>query len=380
MILRYDKEDSKLNFYFAPMEGITGVTFRNVHRELFPQMDRYYGPFIAATQTLSLKKKEIRDTDPDNNRAYTYVPQVLTNSPEQLLWAVSEMQARGYGEVNINLGCPSGTVVPKFKGAGMLGDMDRLDRFFDESFGLMDRAMPGWNRDSSDPPDRACADTNGSSCLPADETADRERMTDEIFFRTHETHPVRISVKTRIGLDNRKSLPELISIFNRYPFSEIIVHPRLRTDFYKGTPDMEAFQMCAEDISRPLAYNGDLFSAKDYRRITARFSNLSGVMMGRGLLVNPALVREMKGGRPLSKDELRRFHDLLFGRLLEEMQGSGNVLFRMKELWYYMGQDFPDAGPYIKKVKKAKTPADYRIAADRLFDECAMRVPEHPVF
>ena len=320
------------------MEGITGVTFRNAHRELFPQMDRYYGPFIAATQTLSLKKKEMRDTDPDNNRAYTYVPQVLTNSPEQLLWAVSEMQTRGYSEVNVNLGCPSGTVVPKFKGAGMLGDTDRLDRLFDEFFGLMGRKMPD------------------------------------------ETRPVRISVKTRIGLDDKNGLPKLIAIFNRYPFSEIIVHPRLRTDFYKGTPDLEAFQMCAEGITRPVAYNGDLFSAEDYRRITARFPSLSGVMMGRGLLVNPALVREMKSGRPLSKDELRRIHDLLFSRLLEEMQGSGNVLFRMKELWYYMGQDFPDAGPYIKKVKKAKTPADYRTAADRLFDECAMRVPERPVF
>lgn len=332
------EEDSKLNFYFAPMEGITGVTFRNVHRELFPEMDRYYGPFIAATQTLSLKKKEILDTDPDNNRTYTYVPQVLTNSPEQFVWAVSEMKNRGYSEVNLNLGCPSGTVVPKFKGAGMLGDMDRLDRFFDECFGLMDREM------------------------------------------LEEIHPIRISVKTRIGLNDRKKLPRLIAILNRYPFSEIIVHPRLRTDFYKGSPDLEAFQICAEGIHHPVAYNGDLFSAEDFRRITAHFPNLSGVMIGRGLLVNPALVREMKGGRALEKDELRRFHDVLLDRLLADMQGSGNVLFKMKELWFYMGQDFPDAGSYLKKIKKARTAADYRIAADRLFDECSMRVPEHPVF
>lgn len=357
------EDTKKLNFYFAPMEGITGLTFRNVHRELFPQIDRYYGPFIAATQTLSLKKKEIRDTDPDRNRAYVFVPQVLTNSPEQFVWAVSEMQKRGYGEVNLNLGCPSGTVVPKFKGAGMLGDMDRLDRFFDSCFSLMDRQIPGWNRKGPLKAGPSPALAQSGSPAPAEEI-----------------RSVRISVKTRIGLDDRKNLPQLIALLNRYPFSEIIVHPRLRTDFYGGSPDLEAFQLCAEGISHPVAYNGDLFSAEDFRRITARFPSLSGIMSGRGLLVNPALVREMKGGRPLEADELRHFHDLLFGRLLKDMPGGGNVLFKMKELWFYMGQDFPDAGPYIKKIKKAKTPADYRIAADRLFDECSMSVPERPVF
>ena len=131
------------------------------------------------------------------------MPQILTNRAEDFIWAAGEMKARGYREVNLNLGCPSGTVVSKYKGAGFLARQEALNRFLDQIFQEVD---------------------------------------------------LEISVKTRIGIAAPEEFPELMEIFNRYPIRELTVHPRLRTDFYKNTPDWESFGYAVKESRAPLCY------------------------------------------------------------------------------------------------------------------------------
>ncbi|MBQ6361240.1 MAG: tRNA-dihydrouridine synthase family protein [Lachnospiraceae bacterium] len=315
-----------MKFFFAPMEGITKYPFRRVHHERFPGIDAYYMPFIVANQTMSFKQKERKDIDPANNAGVPAVPQVLTNKPDQFLNALQMLAELGYCEVNFNLGCPMATEVSKKKGAGFLSVPEELDRFFDGVFN-------GINADSS------LSEKN-----------------------------IRLSVKTRIGVEEAAESVRLMEIFNRYPISRLIIHARRRVDFYKGEPDLDTFgEMLAASV-HPVSYNGDLFAPEDLIRLEERFPGLDSVMIGRGLIRNPALVREMKGGPQLEKDELAQYLNALFEAYREVIHEENNVVHKMKELWFYLGENFPENKKQLKRIMKAKSTAEYRIAAEELLE------------
>ncbi|MDO5702265.1 MAG: tRNA-dihydrouridine synthase family protein [Lachnospiraceae bacterium] len=312
-----------IRFDFAPMEGVTDHIFRCAHSRVFPGVSRYFTPFIAANESRSMKTKEKRDVAPEHNSGVVLIPQILTNKPEVFLWAAERMRGLGYSTVNLNLGCPSATVVSHGKGSGFLADPGRLDSFFENVF----------------------------DALP---------------------EGIHISVKTRIGVADADEAPALLEIFNRYPLSELIVHPRLRKDFYRGEPDLDTFEMFYEEYRGKLVYNGDIRSPERLGTFTGRFPDIRDVMIGRGLIADPALIRELSGGAPAGKDELKLFHDEILAGRMEEQRDFRNVAGRMKELWFYLGSAFDGAEKYLKKVKKSGTFAEYTTSVDALFSSCAL--------
>lgn len=311
-----------MKIYFAPMEGITGYIYRNAVWHQFPYVDKFYAPFIQPNPKRVFVPKEERDILPENNVDIPLVPQVLTCSADGFIRAGKALEAYGYEEVNLNLGCPSGTVVSKGKGAGMLGDGEKLNDFFGEVFST------DWK--------------------------------------------AKVTVKTRLGVTAEDDFLELLEIFQQFPIAELIIHPRYRTDFYKGMPHMDLFrQALANNTNLSICYNGNLFTKQDYEQFVLDYSddNLESVMIGRGLLANPALVREIHGGEPLKKEELRSFHDSILCGYQKIDFGEKNILFKMKELWNYWGTIFTDASKELKKVQKAGGYAEYRSAVDALFRE-----------
>lgn len=309
-----------MNLYFAPMEGLTGYVYRNAHRACFGGVDKYFTPFLSPNQNHRFTAKEEKDVLPEHNEGIPLVPQILTNRAEDFIWAAGEMKARGYREVNLNLGCPSGTVVSKYKGAGFLARQEGLKRFLDQIFQVVD---------------------------------------------------LEISVKTRIGIAAPEEFPELMEIFNRYPIRELIVHPRLRTDFYKNTPDRESFGYAVKESRAPLCYNGDIFTQEAFRSAASRFPSVEHVMLGRGLLANPALAERIRGieEAPLTASRLAAFHRVLYEGYRLAIPEERNVLFKMKEMWTYLICMFPEADRYGKKIKKAKSAGEYEAAVAALFRE-----------
>ena len=197
---------------FAPMEGITGSIYRRVHARFFPGADVYYAPFIAPDGTGRFKGSALRELLAENNEGVSLIPQLLVNAPEPFLAAAEALGDLGYEEINLNIGCPSGTVVAKHKGAGMLGDLESLER-----------------------------------CL------------DEIFTRC----PLRVSVKTRLGLSSTGEFPAVLSLYRRYPLARLIVHARDRAGMYQSKPDLDAFAPALDDSPFPVIYNGNIFSVRD---------------------------------------------------------------------------------------------------------------------
>lgn len=307
-----------MKLYQAPLEGITGHVFRRALSGCFGSVDKYFIPFIKPNQRGHLSSRERQDVLPENNGGMEAVPQILTSSAEDFIRTAYKLQKYGYREMNLNLGCPSKTVITKGRGSGFLAFPEQLDHFLEE-----------------------------------------------IFEKTN----AEISIKTRIGKDSPEEFDRLLEIFNQYPVKELIIHPRIQLDFYKNTPNWEAFRKACEVSKNPLCYNGDIFSAEDYRQFTDAFPEVEKVMLGRGLLKNPGLAREIQKGIALDKETLYRFHNQLYGEYREVLPGARTILFKMKELWGYLAPVFTNYEKYAKKIKKAEKLQVYEEAVEALFTE-----------
>lgn len=324
------EEVNGLTVYFAPLEGITSYTYRNLHHKFYGGVDRYFTPFLSPGPEQGLSVREARDVLPERNGGLDVVPQILTNRGEDFVKAAQALAAFGYREVNLNLGCPSGTVTAKRKGSGMLQFTDEL-----------------------------------------------VRMLDIIF----ESEPVRhgemsVSIKTRIGRNAVEEWPALLEIYNQYPITELTIHPRIQKEFYKGAPHMDKFRLAVEKSKNPLVYNGDLTTVEDVRQFSREFPNIRTIMIGRGLVRNPGFAEQIRsaswcgrtdaagcGPFDYDREKLRNFHDELLQAYEELMSGDRNVLFRMKEIWAHLAGLFPDNEKEIKKIQKATRVVEYKAAA-----------------
>lgn len=314
-----------MHIYFAPLEGITTYPYRNLHHKYFGGVEKYFTPFLAPGPEQGMSVKEMRDVLPENNAGVPVVPQILTNRAGDFLLASKKLSEMGYREINLNLGCPSGTVTAKKKGSGFLLYPDDLDRFFDEVFS--DAAV-----------------RNGE------------------FL---------VSVKTRIGKNEVEEWPELMQVYNRYPIHELTVHPRIQKEFYKGTPHFDVFTDILKESRNPVVYNGDLFTVEKVKEFREKFPTVGTVMIGRGLIRNPALaemiLQEETEPEADILPRIREFHDALFEHYRETMSGDRNLLFRMKDLWSYMLAEVPDSEKLAKKIRKSQHVPEYLAAVEEVF-------------
>ena len=357
-----------MDIYFAPLEGITGFAYRNVHRQFFgDQIDKYFSPFAAPNYTHHFKTREREDIEPANNEGLRLVPQILTNRAEDFLWAAEEMFTMGYREINLNLGCPMPTVVKKGRGSGQLGDLDALDLFLEQICEGMEKIAGPLDAETNA---EIYAEKNAEINAEENAEIDAEENAEINAEKKAEENTgikIRFTVKTRIGLESASKAAALLEIYNRYPIAELTVHPRTQRDLYGGKPDLETFSLFLEQSVHPVVYNGDIFSLSDYEKICVRFPECHAVMLGRGLIANPALARELKGGPPLQIEELRLFHDAVYESLRKTLPGQAPLLGKMKELWFYMGRNFTGADRCLKEIKKAKNEIQYRAAVRTLF-------------
>lgn len=337
MMKKQESGDS-MNLYFAPLEGIGGYIYRNAQAEYFGGADKYFSPFLAPNRNRSISPKEYKDISPEHNANIRLVPQIMANNADIFVCAARELEMMGYREINLNLGCPSRTVVTKCRGAGFLAKPEALEHFLEEVYGQIN---------------------------------------------------IKLSIKTRIGLEEEEEFIHLLEIYNRFPVEELIIHPRVQTDYYRNMPHMDAFWKALQKSVNPVVYNGDIFDAGCYETFcdsVKHFASagnasasqgyakgLTAVMCGRGVLANPALFEEIRGSGRLTKERFREFHDRLLADYTQVLSGDRNVLFRMKELWFYMARSFTNSASYEKKIRKAQHLDEYRLIVRKLLAEQEIR-------
>ena len=286
-----------MRYYLAPMEGLTDSIYRKLHHKHFAGVDAYFMPFLSPTVHRTLTHREERELPLADSEALYAVPQVLTKNAQDFLWAAQVCADRGYDQVNLNIGCPSGTVVSKGKGSGMLRDPEALDAFLEEIF--------------------------AASPLP-------------------------ISVKTRLGLKEPEEFPKLLDVLNRYPIRELTLHPRVREDFYKGSVRSQWFAYALEHSKNPLCYNGDLLTREQADQV----SGVDAVMIGRALIADPGL---LTGGS--TRQQLKAFLEELSEVYVEVFGSQRNAMFRMKENWAFLRCRFEGSDKLWKQLRKT---TDYR--------------------
>ena len=293
------------------MEGLTDSIYRSVHHKYFGGVDRYFMPFLSPTIHRCLTHKEDRELPMADSVPFVAVPQILTKVADDFLWAAQVCADRGYNEVNLNVGCPSGTVVSKGKGSGMLRDLGDLDR-----------------------------------CL------------DAIYAKA----PLPVSVKTRLGLEDPTEFYFILALFNRYPIQELTIHPRVRKQFYDGNVDMEMFRYAYENSTNPICYNGDLFQYSDISKLSKEFPNLKSAMLGRGLVADPGM---LCGGT--KAERLKAFHDELLARYTEAFGGARNAMFRLKENWHYLYPMFEGSEKLWNKLRKTTDLNEFIAITNEIF-------------
>lgn len=307
-------------YYFAPLEGITNHLYHEVHRSLFPQLDRYVTPFFVPSVT-GLSSKDRAKLSKAHASGLPLTPQLLTNRGEDFLRSAEQLKDLGFSEVNVNLGCPSGTVFSKGRGAGALRDLTILRTFLDDIF-------------------------SGS--------------------------PLPISLKTRIGVSDPREWDTLLPLLNQYPLHELMLHPRVREEHYRGKPHPEAFAMALRESRAPVVYSGDLFTASEVQAFAATYPQAKGIMLGRGLIANPALHAMVTEHAPLTQSQMLTFHDRLFSRYRDVLSGEKPVLHKMKELWHYMICLFADHEKHAKRIRKAQKLSEYEAAVSSLFRDLTL--------
>ena len=300
-----------MRYYFAPMEGLTDSIYRRLHHRYFSGVDRYYMPFLSPTIHRSLTHREDWELPMAQSESFVAVPQILTKVPEDFLWAAQVCRDRGYEEVNLNVGCPSGTVVSKGKGSGMLRNPGELDRFLETIFA-------------------------GS--------------------------PLPVSVKTRLGLESPEEFPAILEVFNRYPIRELTIHPRVRKQFYNGSVDMDLFRYTVQNSRNPLCYNGDLTSMEQIQTFAAEFPGIEAVMVGRGLVADPGM---LCGGTDVKS--LEEFMNALLAEYTVAFGGSRNAMFRLKENWGFLHTRFEGIDKLWKRLRKTTDLNEYRQITSEIF-------------
>lgn len=275
--------------HFAPLQGYTEAPYRDAHASVFGGIDTYYTPFVRIERG-EFRRKDTRDIEPENNHVAHLVPQLIASDVEKAKTILALFIEKGYREVSINLGCPFPILAKRHNGSGMLPYPEEV----------------------------------------------------KALLAIVEQHPeIRFSVKMRLGWENSEECLALAPLLNELPLEHIALHARLGKQQYKGEVDLDAFAAFADICQKPLIYNGDLLTVEDIQRIEKRFPQLAGIMIGRGLLANPALAMEYKTGVSLSPEELREklrtLHAAVYARYEEQLQGGDEqLLHKIKPFWDYL--------------------------------------------
>ena len=301
-----------MKIYFAPLEGITGYVFRNAYAKYYGGVDKYFTPFISPHTKKLMDTREKRDILPENNQGLYVVPQVLTNQAEDLIDLAKQLhEDYGYEEINLNLGCPSKTVTTKGKGSGFLEYPERMEEFFDRYFKASD---------------------------------------------------VKLSIKTRIGYWEVEEAQRLLNLYERFPFEEVIIHPRLGSEMYKGTPHYDVFENYLERSKHSLCYNGDINSLEQLQSLDSKWQKCDKFMLGRGLIARPGMLLSQE-----DRVRFQSFHDEILEGYEAYMCGDRNTLFKMKELCTWWVVMFPGQEKTLKKIKKATTVQEYKQLVKTLY-------------
>ncbi len=309
-----------IKIYQAPLQGATDFDFRKALAESFGGIDKYFIPYLSYGKGREIKKSQLREVFPENNGSLPVVPQVLFSDQAELFDLVTILIDYGYKEINLNLGCPYPMATNKGRGAAWLEKPEALNEILQQLYS--------------------------------------------------KSFPVKFSVKMRTGMTNDQDAQAIFAILNQFPLEELIFHPRTASQMYDGKANPQLFAEAISQVNHPFVYNGDILSVADLQNLKTILPDQNSWMIGRGLLINPALAAQLKGEifepKALRK-KMKEFHDQLLEAYSARLIGSGHILMKMNQFWSYFSQSFENPHKAMKLVKKSSNLLKYNAAVVEIF-------------
>lgn len=304
--------------YMAPMQGLTDFIFRREWQKYFTGIDKFFTPFIFFDKSKKLANKHWREINPQHNNLENTVAQILTNSPEEAQELCSYIEELGYKELNLNMGCPFPMITNKKCGSGILPHPEVIEN---------------------------------------------------VLTKISESIHINFSIKLRLGLSSSEEINSIIPILNNTNCSEVILHPRIGKQQYSGSVDLESYILCAEEISHPVVYNGDITTNIGLSKILDTIPKPAAIMIGRGIVANPFLAEDIKTQQHnFQIDRFSKFHESLIISYSEYLEGGDKqVIMKMNEKWEYFSTLFPNNKKEIKKLRKANKLNNYRQISNQIF-------------
>ena len=295
--------------HFAPLQGYTDDVYRRIHHELMGGIHTYYTPFLRM-EGGGVRSKDMRDIRPEFNEGVPVVPQIIVKSMKEFEFLTKIVEEKEYDRVDINMGCPFPLQAKHGRGSGLLAHVDIIE---------------------------------------------------EIAKAIASKSELKFSVKMRLGWENTDEWRPVLDILNEIPLEQITLHPRIGTQQYKGTVNMEAFDEFYALCKHPIIYNGDVTSIKDIQNLEEKYPKLAGIMIGRGLLTRPSLASEYVTGVELSWEKRRPvlldFHDRLKAHYETTANSEAQVHSRLRLFWEYMEEEL--GRKVYKKIMKAGNLKNY---------------------
>lgn len=310
-----------LSLLLAPILGITDAVYRDAFARCFGGFDRAVAPFIPLRQGQRLRPGELRQVSLENKPVMRAIPQVLTNHPETFTLVLRQLREAGHDEVNWNLGCPYPMVAGRGKGAGLLAHPDRIDN---------------------------------------------------ILSKVMNKPPVKLSVKFRLGYENPDEYKAVMDVLNRYPLTEVILHPRTATQMYDGAVDIVRAREVLALCRHPFVYSGDITRLSGLCDLQKQLTGTTAWMIGRGALACPFLPSQLKGiplpSLDVRRQKLRDFHHQLSEGYSHWLSGPGHFMDKMLEQWEYLSLAF--AHPHQLLTRLHHSNADnYDAIVEWVFDQ-----------
>jgi len=292
------------NIYLAPIQGVFNYHFRKILSRHTRGFDKYFTPFIKTHGLDLYEPRDFREITESANCPVKTIPQIMGSNPALLLSLCQRIQEMGFHEINLNMGCPYPMVTTKKMGSGILPFPEMIDSVLETIFSKMDIAF---------------------------------------------------SVKMRLGMEDSTEIERIIPILNKYPLHEVIIHPRIGKQMYKGEVNLDAFAQCMAQVDAPLVYNGDIVTPEDFRRMQQQFPTINTWMLGRGVAINPFLAEMILSDKTFDRQCFADFHNELVAEYATSYTGGEiQTILKMTEHWAYFIQNFPGMEKKFKAIKKSK--------------------------
>lgn len=276
-----------MDFWLAPLHGITNYHFRNCLNRHVDGISMAVTPFLPVQESAKLNVKKWGDIQPENNTAFPVIPQLIGNNPAHFVDTIRALQNYGYQRFNWNIGCPAAQVVRKRRGCGIMPFPDMVQE-------VVEKVL------------------SQTACL--------------------------FSIKMRLGMFKPDEAPAILQQLRPYPLDFIAVHPRLGVQQYEGLPDWNAFAELQKCSQPHFVYSGDIFDNQSFENIKKTFLKVDACMLGRGILRNIFLAEELRTGHKLPTEmrstRFQAFYEDLTETLLTA-RGEHGTLSLLKELWHY---------------------------------------------